>query len=109
MDLGIHEVVRKAVQTTEMRYAGELHITPFFLDDGLATGSWRAVKFFLELLKGLDDKGLKMCLDKTEIIPTAPDHLVPLNAFTDFEVNETGNLNFLGAPFGSKEHCTNHT
>ena len=41
-------------------------ITSFFLDDGLATRTWRAVKFFLELLKeGLDDKGLKMCLEKT--------------------------------------------
>ena len=59
--------------------------------------------------EGLDDKGLKMCLDKTEIIPTAPNHLVPLNAFSDFAVNPTGDFNFLGAPFGSKEYCTKHT
>ena len=46
---------------------------------------------------------------KTEIIPTAPDHLVSLNVFTDFEVNQIGNFYFLGAPFGSQEYCTNHT
>ena len=64
---------------------------------------------FLDILKEeLADKGLDLCLNKTEIITTSQNHMVPLNAFENCESNQTGNFKLLGAPFGSSEYCNAH-
>ena len=59
---------------------------------------------FLDLFKDeLPDKGIGLCKHKTEILTTSPNHLIPLTAFQEYKVNQSGNFKFLGAPFGSPD------
>ena len=65
---------------------------------------------FLDILKKeLADKGLDLCLNKTESITTSRNHMVPLTAFENYEINETGTFKVLGAPFDSADYCNAHT
>lgn len=109
--LAIHGVVQEVRAQVARELPGELHLTAFFLDDGVVGGSSQAVHRFCELVElGLADIGLKLNQAKCEIIPTAAEHHTcdPMQ-FADYQFNPTGNFKLLGAPFGSAIFCAEHT
>ena len=109
--LAIHEHIKQAAEEVERRYPGELDFKVFYLDDGVAAGSSRAVRLFCTLLEAsFADIGLILQRDKCEIIPAAGiNNAIPPTLFQGFVFNVSRNFKLLGAPFGSKEFCEHHT
>ena len=106
--LGIHDDITNAIQETKDKYPGELDWTAFFLDDGTAAGTIRAIQCFLESLRSkFEAKGLHVNLDKCEVIPAARDQSdLVASDFPGLCIKTTGNFKLLGAAFGSAEFCT---
>ena len=105
--LGIHEDILQARAAAEARFPGELEWTAFFLDDGTAAGSARAVRLFAEDLRArLRAKGLDVNLDKCDVIPTAGTQtLVQVSDFPGMRFVTDGNFKLLGAAFGEDSSC----
>ena len=80
-------------------YPGELDIMAFFLDDGVMTGSDRAVAEAVRLLKGhFADVGLEFNEGKCEVIAACEQHDIARASFPRFDWLEHGNFKLLGAP-----------
>ena len=106
--MGIQRVVEEATRETQALYPGELEITHFYLDDGVAAGTWRSLGDWLRRLEiGFADIGLDMQRSKCNVIPmqTGMKAAEAGNPCAGCEWVESGNFRLLGAAFGSVEFC----
>ena len=101
--LGIHECLRATLETVQSELPGEIDWAAFYLDDGAIAGTARAVRRFLTLIQGaLGEIGLKVNLDKCEVIPAAgASSSARREQFPDVVFHEEGNFKLLGASFGN--------
>ena len=108
--LAIHAHVLEAKAEVESLHPGELDVCVFFLDDGVACGTARAVASFCQRVQAkLASIGLELTPAKCEIIPASREHQIPPGLLPGFEWRSDGNFKLLGAAFGSEEFCTAHT
>jgi len=91
----------------EARFPGEFEWSAFFLDDGTAAGTARAVQLFAqEFRTRLQEKGLAVNLGKCEVIPAAGSHTrVRASDFPGMRFITNGNFKLLGAAFGANPFC----
>lgn len=103
----IHDAILQAQAETEQQFPGELDWVAFYLDDGTAAGTARAVKKFVDrLLAQLADRGLRANLDKCEVVPPAgAAGTRACEVFAGWHHVTAGTFKLLGAPLGPAEFC----
>ena len=106
----IHEHILAAKADVAAQFPGELVVCVFFLDDGVAAGTSRAVAAFCKQITAkLADIGLELTPSKCEVIPASSPHQIQLELFPGFAWRSDGNFKLLGAAIGTHEICNTHS
>ena len=106
----IHEHILAAKAEVDAQFPEELELCVFYLDDGVAGGTSRAVAAFCyEIKRRLAGIGLELTPSKCEVIPTCCPHQIRADLFPGFAWHSDGNFKLLGAAIGSQYFCNAHT
>ena len=108
--LAVHDDILQAKAHTEQLLPNRLNFVAFFLDDGVAAGSSRAVKCFLDSLTSkVNVKGASVTIDKCVVIPPALSNTtVQESEFLGMKFVNDGNFKLLGAAVGDTTFCMGH-
>ena len=108
--LAVHDDILQAKAHTEQLLPNRLNFVAFFLDDGVAAGSSRAVKCFVDTLASkLSEKGLSANIDKCIVVPAALSNTtVQESEFPGMKFVNDGNFKLLGAAVGDTNVCMGH-
>ncbi len=108
---GIHDAITETNAAVAAQFPGEIHLTQFFLDDGIIAGTQRAVALWIHTFRGaLAARGMDLNDAKCEAIPTDGRRPDPDpeggQLLAGFKWCTDGNFKLLGAPFGSVDFCS---